>query len=323
MIELYAEKARLSQRAKELITSGSVNAQRIRIGFSADWLGLDKTAVFRAGEECRSVKLETEGQGECAIPWEVLTQPNRTLYVGVYGRRGEELVLPTVWVSLGEIKEGAAPGEDSRPPTPELWMQELDQKQNRLSGLPGQLVGFNQAGEAQAVDYSGGESGPGVPGPPGPEGPPGPQGERGEKGEKGDTGPEGPPGKDGAALPPGCIVMWSGTAGQIPAGWALCDGQNNTPDLRGRFVLGAGQEYEAGATGGVEEVALTVEQMPKHAHMSPTETQTPGSPHDGRFLVSVDGQYTQEHILPTWDAGGGLPHENMPPYYALCYIMKL
>lgn len=87
-------------------------------------------------------------------------------------------------------------------------------------------------------------------------------------------------------------------AGQIPAGWALCDGQNNTPDLRGRFVLGAGQEYEAGAMGGVEEVALTVEQMPKHAHMSPTETQTPSAPPNGRFLVSVDGQYTQEHILP-------------------------
>lgn len=215
MIELYAEKARLNQRAKELITSGSVNAQRIRIGFSADWLGLDKTAVFRAGEECRSVKLETEGQGECAIPWEVLAQPNRMLYVGVYGRRGEELVLPTLWVSLGEIKEGAAPGEDSRPPTPELWMQELDQKQNRLSGLPGHLVGFNQAGEAQAVYYSGGESEPEVPGS---------LGHQDKKGEKSDTGPECPPEKDGAALQSGCIVMWCGATAQILEGWAMCGG---------------------------------------------------------------------------------------------------
>ena len=56
----------------------------------------------------------------------------------------------------------------------------------------------------------------------------------------------------------GMIVMWSGSTSNIPAGWALCDGKNGTPDLRGRFVIGAGGDYSPGNTGGGS--------IPSHSH---------------------------------------------------------
>ena len=52
------------------------------------------------------------------------------------------------------------------------------------------------------------------------------------------------------SIPSGCIVMWSGSVASIPAGWYLCNGSNSTPDLRNRFIVGAGSTYAVGATGG-------------------------------------------------------------------------
>jgi microcystin-dependent protein len=76
-----------------------------------------------------------------------------------------------------------------------------------------------------------------------------------------------------AAVPTGFIGMWSGAVGAIPAGWLLCDGTNGTPDLRGRFVVGAGGPLAVGTTGGqvsvnwsVDGHALTVSEMPSHTH---------------------------------------------------------
>lgn len=130
MFELYAKKNQLQACKKEPLTSGSVNVYDVRFSFSEDWAGLGKTAVFRAGEKTVSVALgET---GECTIPWEVLTTPRLRLEAGVYGTRGGEVVLPTVWADLGWIKTGAAPGEDASPPTPDLWRQELDEKGDKL-----------------------------------------------------------------------------------------------------------------------------------------------------------------------------------------------
>ena len=60
--------------------------------------------------------------------------------------------------------------------------------------------------------------------------------------------------------------MRSGSNSNIPKGWALCNGNNNTPDLRDKFVLGAGKNYTVGATDGEKEVTLTVAQMPSHNH---------------------------------------------------------
>jgi hypothetical protein len=61
-----------------------------------------------------------------------------------------------------------------------------------------------------------------------------------------------------SGIPSGGIIMWSGSIAEIPAGWALCDGTNGTPDLRDRFVLGAGSTYAVGDTGGAMTHTHTV-----------------------------------------------------------------
>lgn len=66
-------------------------------------------------------------------------------------------------------------------------------------------------------------------------------------------------------VPPYGIIMWHGS-GAPPAGWALCDGTNNTPDLRDRFIVGSGGAYALNAVGGLNSVSLTLEQMPPHTH---------------------------------------------------------
>lgn len=71
---------------------------------------------------------------------------------------------------------------------------------------------------------------------------------------------------DGRLIPSGIITLWSGSVGTVPAGWVLCDGTNGTPDLRNRFVVGAGSTYAVGATGGADSVVLTEAQLPSHNH---------------------------------------------------------
>ena len=125
-----------------------------------------------------------------------------------------------------------------------------------------------------------------------------------------------------AWLPKGSIVMWSGS--DIPNGWALCDGTNGTPDLRGRFVLGVSDSHKLKTKGGTEEVTLEVEQMPEHQHFmnnvvgfTKTESAAKGGTGDTTLAV-YSGR-----IYFTDAAGESQPHNNMPPYYTLAYIMKL
>lgn len=134
MFELYAEKNQLRVGQREAVTSGSVNVYPVRFSFSEDWENLTKTAVFRAGEKTVSVALGDSG--ECSVPWEVLETPLLRLEAGVCGASGGEVVLPTVWADLGFILTGAAPGDDARPPAPDLWRQELAGKADGL-GLEG------------------------------------------------------------------------------------------------------------------------------------------------------------------------------------------
>lgn len=144
MFKLQANKTELSLLERDPVTSGSVNVYEAAFEFSADWDGLTKTAVFRAGGEPISVLLGDTGQ--TVIPWEVLTAPGKKLEAGVYGTRGPDLVLPTVWADLGYIQTGAAPGEEARPPTPDLWEQELAGKGDRLAydGLELALMSGNK-----------------------------------------------------------------------------------------------------------------------------------------------------------------------------------
>lgn len=148
MFILYANKNMLTLRKREPMTSGSVNAYEVRFEFSPDWDGLTRTVVFKAGSESRSILLDESG--ECVIPWEVLTVPNVALRAGVYGTKGGELVLPTVWENLGIIQEGVTVGESARPPTPDLWEQALASKADGLS-LDG--LTLNLLSGAETLDH--------------------------------------------------------------------------------------------------------------------------------------------------------------------------
>ena len=71
----------------------------------------------------------------------------------------------------------------------------------------------------------------------------------------------------GDAFVTGMIMLWSGSTGTIPSGWALCNGSSGTPDLRDRFVVGAGNTYAVDATGGSADATL-----PSHTHTGTTNT---------------------------------------------------
>ena len=114
----------------------------------------------------------------------------------------------------------------------------------------------------------------------------------------------------------GMIMLWSGAVVDIPDGWLLCDGNLSTPDLRGKFVVGAGDAYTPADTGGADTHTLSEAEMPAHDHdFQGWSSYAAGGPEGG-------GQTTSHVTLTTASTGGGAAHENRPPYYALCYIMK-
>ena len=128
----------------------------------------------------------------------------------------------------------------------------------------------------------------------------------------------------GGGTPSGCILIWSGTANAIPSGWALCDGNNGTPNLRDRFVLGAGVDYAVGATGGEETHTLTISEMPEHFHSFYHRGSTVNAVRPNAGTTNTTSVTSNSSTLTETQATGGSgPHNNMPPYYALCYIMKL
>lgn len=116
-------------------------------------------------------------------------------------------------------------------------------------------------------------------------------------------------------VPSGVIMAWSGTTSDIPAGWVLCDGNNSTPDLRNRFVTGAGSSYSAGNTGGASTVQLSESELAIHTHQIPETSVTGGSE-----TALTSGDTTDPY--DSGSAGGDQAHENRPPYHALAYIMK-
>lgn len=133
MFQLYADKNRLTVQAAETLTSGLVNVYEVQFAFSPEWDGLARTAVFRAGEHSASVLLD--GGGRCLLPWEVLLHPGHRLQEGVYGTRGGETVLPTVWAALGEVLRGAEPAQAARAPSPGIYEQVLSALAAKGDGL--------------------------------------------------------------------------------------------------------------------------------------------------------------------------------------------
>ena len=134
-------------------------------------------------------------------------------------------------------------------------------------------------------------------------------------------------GGGGSSVPTGCILIWSGSAGSIPSGFQLCDGTNGTPDLRNSFVLGAGNNYVVGQTGGSTD-AIVVSHThsvndPGHFHTYTTlggsgSTYQGGS--GGEVSANTGSQVTGITLQTAGTSGSGA---NMPPYYALCYICLL
>ena len=143
----------------------------------------------------------------------------------------------------------------------------------------------------------------------------------------------------------GMIILWYGNTGNIPTGFVLCDGSNSTPDLRDRFVVGAGSGYSPGNTGGNSSVTLSESQLPSHNHSASSSVNDPGHHHEyiDQYVVINNGyrpwpasnnDCAQRNIDTTnattgitvsttiGNTGSGSAIENRPPYYALCYIMK-
>ena len=164
---------------------------------------------------------------------------------------------------------------------------------------------------------------------------------KGVEGPAGPQGPSGPPGSN-ANFPRGVIVSWYGSANRIPKGWAVCNGTRGTPDLRDRFILGAGPKYRINRTGGQTQVRLETINIPRHTHSYQDiywsehhGWRAPG----GSSRVAVPGRLGSRRGQDTDNAGYqfrrqtgsygggsgrfGSPTNNMPPYRALLFIMKL
>ena len=162
-------------------------------------------------------------------------------------------------------------------------------------------------------------------------------------------------------VPVGGILMWSGIVATIPSGYALCDGSNGTPDLRGKFIIGAGGSYSPAATGGAATVTLVEANLPAHTHTCTGATAAGGghthtatdSGHTHSYLKSVatggiaggtgalDGNssdstgsgsanitvstaasHTHDISLTLGNTGSGTALDILPPYFALAYIMR-
>ena len=161
-------------------------------------------------------------------------------------------------------------------------------------------------------------------------------------------------------IPIGGIIMYSGLltnfngsgmgASADVISYGLCNGNwynNNTihsPDLRGRFVIGQGTgvgidntgTYTQGLTGGKETIILTTPEIPSHAHVDPysegTTTWTapngtvynwPTVPNTAGAPGSLGGTDYDQSLNYTGATGGGQAHDNMPPWFALAYIIRV
>jgi microcystin-dependent protein len=132
-------------------------------------------------------------------------------------------------------------------------------------------------------------------------------------------------------------MLWSGATDAIPTGYVICDGNNSTPDLRDRFVVGAGSTYSVDATGGSANATLV-----SHTHTATSSVTDPGHFHSynqtgftgsGTFALAAQNVGSASGSTETKTTGisvstslstegSSATNANLPPYYALAYIMK-
>lgn len=144
-----------------------------------------------------------------------------------------------------------------------------------------------------------------------------------------------------SGFPSGGIIMWSGAIANIPLGWALCDGTNDTPDLRNRFIVGAGDSYSVDDVGGSKDAvnishthghSLGTASAGYHTHTINMQEYVSGGSNPGGYqktysagTYSVNGSGSHSHSMSGSinSAGESGTDKNLPPYFALAYIMKL
>lgn len=223
MIICQVTGAAITVAQNELLTTGMVQAVPVRFCFSPQWAALDRTAVFTAGTVSVSCLLGEDNQ--CFIPWECLTRAGEYLRVGVYGTRGEKMVLPTVSCLLGPICTGTQPEENTPTEATPTLVQSLLTKAEAAVSAADALRTDADAGLFNGRDGKDGTNG--KDGKDGQNGAPGEAGPQGPKGDTGETGPQGPKGDPGeAAITLGSITLTA-------AGWSTEEPYSQAAALAG------------------------------------------------------------------------------------------
>lgn len=223
MIICQVTGAAITVAQNELLTTGMVQAVPVRFRFSPQWAALDRTAVFTAGTVSVSCLLGEDNQ--CFIPWECLTRAGEYLRVGVYGTRGEKMVLPTVSCLLGPICTGTQPEENTPTEATPTLVQSLLTKVEAAVSVADALRTDADAGLFNGRDGKDGTNG--KDGKDGQNGAPGEAGPQGPKGDPGETGPQGPKGDPGeAAITFGSITLTA-------AGWSTEEPYSQAAALAG------------------------------------------------------------------------------------------
>jgi collagen alpha-2(IX) chain len=223
MIICQVTGAAITVAQNELLTTGMVQAVPVRFCFSPQWAALDRTAVFTAGTVSVSCLLGEDNQ--CFIPWECLTRAGEYLRVGVYGTRGEKMVLPTVSCLLGPICTGTQPEENTPTEATPTLVQSLLTKAEAAVSVADALRADADAGLFNGRDGKDGTNG--KDGKDGQNGAPGEAGPQGPKGDPGETGPQGPKGDPGeAAITLGSIILTA-------AGWSTEEPYSQAAALAG------------------------------------------------------------------------------------------
>lgn len=146
------------------------------------------------------------------------------------------------------------------------------------------------------------------------------------------------------ALPYGMITLWYGTIATIPNGWALCDGTNGTPNLTNMFVIGANADYNGVPTSNVTSTPLSTggsaaSSLPIHTHgvndnghnhsLNAAGNATTNPTANGgsvQFIATGPGGFETgiaNTNISIANAGTDTTYANLPPFYALAYIMKV
>lgn len=144
------------------------------------------------------------------------------------------------------------------------------------------------------------------------------------------------------SIPSGVIMLWSGLSSNIPEGYVLCDGNNGTPDLTDKFIIGAGSSYSVGETGGAkthnhlykvgyrpyygvltgdDDTAIQAYDYESGNWVNSTQVSTGESTRVNNGIIS--GQWSDTTPVAEQAEGKSSITSNMPPYYSLCYIMKI